>query len=724
MKYDDLEKTQDLFEINSSDEVPSPIENIEMEGASKENLTDDLTNLLSPDSSDEEVVKGAKEIKVKKEKKEKFNLKAKWDKLSKKKKILFIGGIILFLLIIIGLILFLVLKDDEADEEKKKPNDPVVIVEDDNYRFEDGVLVFLDKDKNEIGKYECENKDESLCYLANYSDEDNFDVAKNVYENGNIVSKRTKIYLNKYAFIYDNVDEVGLITLYNLVDNKKEGTYKLVKGFTDSDYVILKNEEDRYGALLFTEEGITKKIDFTYNYLGMISKNANVVAKNSNKYYIYDQNGKLLNKGLDYEIKSYTNKYIAVKDKDYAVYDYNGELVFNEQVDYVSLLDGYVALVKDNKLYIKDYENNKYNEDGITLNNKDYNQVNVYNDNKRLVETKKAFDIKVNKDDISISYKNKNAEKSVLINIYEGKLSSNMAFMNYFDSTLYFYNDEDKTELLGKYTCSNKNVVDKNTTSLVSCGVAKESFYNSINKVQDEVKTGLLPIFNKRYVFVYDYLDKANRTINLYDLTSKKVLVKYASVDAGIHEEGESLSFIEAPDIYIMAQNRNKKYGVIKIANEVSGAVSFDYANIERLKDYFVAESAQETYMLIDRSGKVVTEKLGRKIVDYVGNHLKTLSEDKYYVCDFTGETNDNTGYLDIELFDDYYVKITSSYELDIGKYDDGLFALSSPIYLGDDYEDNYEVQENRDGSFKITIKKSGEVYEYNSEGLLIIQGD
>ena len=471
MKYDDLEKTQDLFEINSSDEVPSPIENIEMEGASKENLTDDLTNLLSPDSSDEEVVKGAKEIKVKKEKKEKFNLKAKWDKLSKKKKILFIGGIILFLLIIIGLILFLVLKDDEADEEKKKPNDPVVIVEDDNYRFEDGVLVFLDKDKNEIGKYECENKDESLCYLANYSDEDNFDVAKNVYENGNIVSKRTKIYLNKYAFIYDNVDEVGLITLYNLVDNKKEGTYKLVKGFTDSDYVILKNEEDRYGALLFTEEGITKKIDFTYNYLGMISKNANVVAKNSNKYYIYDQNGKLLNKGLDYEIKSYTNKYIAVKDKDYAVYDYNGELVFNEQVDYVSLLDGYVALVKDNKLYIKDYENNKYNEDGITLNNKDYNQVNVYNDNKRLVETKKAFDIKVNKDDISISYKNKNAEKSVLINIYEGKLSSNMAFMNYFDSTLYFYNDEDKTELLGKYTCSNKNVVDKNTTSLVSCGV-------------------------------------------------------------------------------------------------------------------------------------------------------------------------------------------------------------------------------------------------------------
>ena len=40
MKYDDLEKTRDLFDI---DEVPSPIENIEMEGASKDNLTDELT---------------------------------------------------------------------------------------------------------------------------------------------------------------------------------------------------------------------------------------------------------------------------------------------------------------------------------------------------------------------------------------------------------------------------------------------------------------------------------------------------------------------------------------------------------------------------------------------------------------------------------------------------------------------------------------------------------
>lgn len=36
MKYDDLDKTKDLFDI--VDEVPSPIENIEMEGVNKENL--------------------------------------------------------------------------------------------------------------------------------------------------------------------------------------------------------------------------------------------------------------------------------------------------------------------------------------------------------------------------------------------------------------------------------------------------------------------------------------------------------------------------------------------------------------------------------------------------------------------------------------------------------------------------------------------------------------
>lgn len=46
MKYDDLEKTRDLFDI-AVDDIPTPIDNIDEEGISKDNLTDELTFGLS-----------------------------------------------------------------------------------------------------------------------------------------------------------------------------------------------------------------------------------------------------------------------------------------------------------------------------------------------------------------------------------------------------------------------------------------------------------------------------------------------------------------------------------------------------------------------------------------------------------------------------------------------------------------------------------------------------
>ena len=57
MKYDDeLEKTRDLFDI-PEDDVPSVIDDINTEGVSKENLTDDLTFGLRG----EDAVEGQKE---------------------------------------------------------------------------------------------------------------------------------------------------------------------------------------------------------------------------------------------------------------------------------------------------------------------------------------------------------------------------------------------------------------------------------------------------------------------------------------------------------------------------------------------------------------------------------------------------------------------------------------------------------------------------------------
>ena len=71
MKYDDLEKTKELFEID--EDVPTPIENIEMEGISKDTVTDEFTLGLT----DKEASIINKNIKEKEEKSSKKSKKEK-----------------------------------------------------------------------------------------------------------------------------------------------------------------------------------------------------------------------------------------------------------------------------------------------------------------------------------------------------------------------------------------------------------------------------------------------------------------------------------------------------------------------------------------------------------------------------------------------------------------------------------------------------------------------
>ena len=118
-----------------------------------------------------------------KKKDKKVKKPSKWSMLPKKTRIIIIVSIVLVLLIVVGVLLYFFVFRDRTPEEKR-PEDPVVIVEKDNYRYEDGFLVVIDEEKNELGTYECTNKNEELCYVAYYSNEDDFDVDKRVYENG------------------------------------------------------------------------------------------------------------------------------------------------------------------------------------------------------------------------------------------------------------------------------------------------------------------------------------------------------------------------------------------------------------------------------------------------------------------------------------------------------------------------------------------------------------
>ena len=183
-----------------------------------------------------------------KKKDKKVKKPSKWSMLPKKTRIIIIVSIVLVLLIIIGVLLYFFVFRDRTPEEKR-PEDPVVIVEKDNYRYEDGFLVILDEDKNELGTYECSNKNEELCYVAYYSNEDDFDTNKRVYENGVPVDIRSDIFNDLYVFIYDNTTkEDGNVILYDLENNENIGEYELVKEINE-EKVIVKDLEEEYGVL-------------------------------------------------------------------------------------------------------------------------------------------------------------------------------------------------------------------------------------------------------------------------------------------------------------------------------------------------------------------------------------------------------------------------------------------------------------------------------------------
>ncbi len=713
MKYDDLEKTMELFEIN--EEVPTPIENIEMEGASKNNVTDEFTLGLR----DKEV----EEIKEKNNnnKKKKKSLKERWQLLSKKNKIIIIIGIIAAIIVIIGLILFFVLKSDNNPKNKPNKDDtPAVVLEKDNYIYRDGKLSLLNLQEQEVGVYECQNKNETLCYVASFSEEDNFDTLKQIYEDDTLVERASNIFNDKYVFIYDSeASSGGNIILYNIETKETEGEYKLVKGFKDSNYVILKDKNNKYGAIEINDSGITEKIKFTYEYLGIETKDSKIVAKTNNKYFILNRDGKVESKGVSSSIKSYNDKYIVVDNNGYFIYDYESKLVFDDAYDFIGLDEEYMSLVKENKLYIKDYNKQSYNEEDLELGNDNYVVTNVYSKNKKLKETKMAYKIEQTDDKLEVTYFNKNnKEKTAVLSINEGKLSGKYSYINYFNGTFYFYKDETKSELIGKYSCSNKNIINKDTTSFSNCYIASDTFYSKNDaEIDNSGNVGWIPIINERYVFMTDALDVNNPTIILYDLTDNKIKGKYSSVDSGSYTKKDDASLKETTSMYIMAENKNKKYGVIKIENEAKSAIAFNYASIEKVNESFLVKESNGTYSLLNKDGSALTDKYAYKIMDYSHDYLSVLDNNKYYLYDFEGNKKDYESYLYISLKDDYYVIVNEDQKLDLRKYDDSFFSLSNPIDIeSNDIKNAFEVTKDKNG-YTIKLKDTGATIKADLNG-------
>ena len=592
------------------------------------NFDNEIIEISSDDTETTPKFEEVVEEKTKKIKKPKRSLKEKWNDLSKKNKVTIIILSVLMVLLIIGLALYFVFRKDEEE----KPIEEPVILEKDNYRYEDGKLVFLDKNEKEIGTYDCSDKDTEKCYVAklNYSN-DTFDRIKSVTETGEEIEKNSQIYLDNFVFVYDK----GQISLYNIATKESELELKTIKTYgTDKNLVVIEDTDSKYGLIEITEEGYEYLIRCSYDNLGIVNSDlAYLVAQDKDEHYIVDSTGKELSKNINADISSVNDKYIvAVQNKTYNLYSFEYEELLSDY-DYISLHDGVIALIKSNRLYLVNADLNKLHEDGIRLENQDYVKKYVYDENNKLVETKKSYEIEL-KDNKAIITIGKDVKE---INLAEGEASSKLNYMSYFDGKLYFYSDEEKDDVIGTYTCTNKNNLVNSESTLDNC-----SLYSNEN--------GISGIYNNEFVFIYDNDSKDDAKYYLYNIKEKKTKGTYSSIEivnnsemsSNIKQNYTSSSFVIAKS----ATGDNKgNYGVLEINSEkVAGKVGFKYESITKVKDYYLLINIDKSYSIYNTSFKKISNEF-----DY------------------------------IEIFDKYYVGITDN-KLNVYAYDNALGILETDL--------------------------------------------
>lgn len=710
----DDESVNEIIEIRNSEEV--------------ETLEDEIINNMS--------YKEPKEEAQKKKKKNIFKvIKDKWNDLSKKQKIIFIIiGVIILLAIVIALIFLL-----KKDPVTKNPEEPVVL-EADNYRYENGKLFFLDSDGKDIGSYDCENKKETLCYVAYSSNEDNFDVEKNVYEDGTEVLERMRIINDNYVFIYDNASENdGNIIIYNIKENSTSESYELVKQYNKynlvKDYVVAKTTDGVYTLLLFNENGYEELLEEKYSYLGIITENKSpaelLVAQKNDKWYLIDFEGKEKTKAINYEIKEYNTKYISVinENGEYLLYDYQNKQVTEETYDYINFTFDYVLLVKNQKLTVFDSELSKLHEEPFKLQEDNYIDTNIFNEESgKLIENHYSFSLVMPQESNSIVVYINDGEdiKETLINTLESVVNKNYDNISYFDGKLYIYGDAEKNNVLGVYECSNKNIITSEDSTLDNCFIASNSEFSDNDMNYAEKRIGLLPIFNNRFVFIKDNPELTSaETMNiiLYDLASSKKLSTYRAIDAGVFNGKQNVSFVEGTGLLLIAKNTKDYYGILKVnLSEVSSLANVKFGdkfkNIETINDNYLIQKSTDTYYLIDKTGTSISSEFSGKIMGYKNNYVKVKNGNEYSVFDLDGEEISNKKSKYVELYNTVYAAVDANDNINLYKYNDEsqtpLCASSYKLGITSNYKEgnSFSVVENGDSyTIEININKDGEAF-------------
>jgi len=632
-----------------------------------------------------------------------------WNKMSKKSKIINIINIIFILLIALGVSLYLLFFNKE--EEKPKPPEESVVIEKDNYIYDNGSLKLLNNKDEVIGIYSCTDKEVEKCYVASLSNEDEFDTPIYVDEEDNLLEKKSKIYNNRFVFIYDE----DKIVLYDLEKETKTGEYSLVKsGALDKDIVVVKNQEEKYGLIEFSLTDANTVLEFEYDYLGIVSSDSKFVAKDGTYSYLVDKNGNVLTSKIRGNIRNFSDKYISVYDEGYSLYDYQGQKILEDTFDYIDFASGYVFTITNKKVFAYDSDLFKLNETGIKVKNEEYNKTYIFDANNNLKETKKAYNITFTTDEITFELSDE-TEKS--INLNEARLNKEIDYVSYYDGILYFYQDLDKKELLGSYSCTNKNKVTSTSESFTTCFVAKDS-----NLVNNQENLYYIPIINDNYVFIYDTKEGATKTtIVLYDLANSSQKVKYQAVDTGI--SSEDITFVTSQNALIYAKNTEGNLGAITFgADGPEGLIPFKVENegtksIGFLDDYLLVKRGSKNYLYTKIGKLLATSQF--EIIKYRDDYL-LVKDKKYLVYELV--SNDSgviiSEQLDhIELFDTFFVGVTGK-KLNVYQYDDGKTKLLEEDLeiLSDKISEGYKMAIHSD-SYVISIVQSDNAtidYKYN----------
>ncbi len=594
--------------------------------------------------------------------KNKKNLKDLWNDLDNQKKTIIIVSIVVVVLLIGGIIFYFSFfkKDLGENKEEEKKEEEVIILKD-NYRYQNGNLVFLDKLDRELGSYECVNKDPDNCLLAKSNFEsDSFNRVILAYENGEEIIASSPIYFDNYTFVKDG----DKIILYDF--KRQENLLELsdIKIYdTGSNLAVIKDTNNKYGLITIREDGFLYLVKCIYDNLGIINNELGyLVAEEGSSKYIIDCNGKKISANIVGDAKSVSEDYlITMENNKYKLSTLNGKEIASNY-DYIEIHDEVISFVKDNSLYLENLDLIKLNEEGINLTNNNYVKKYIYTTDNKLKETRVAYEIKVTNDMVNITIDKENFN----INMLEGIVSNNYNYLSYYDGVLYFYNDNDKNNLIGTYKCTNKNSLTSSNDTLNKCMI-----YQNDN--------GLSSIYNNNYVFIQDGNDNL---IYLYDLKNAKTLGTYDEINIiNNNEINDKINLVNTELSYILAKsaigNNKGYYGILEITKEkAQGKVEFKYESITKKNDYYLMISKDKVYSVFNSN------------FDRVSNEFAYL-----------------------EMYDNYYVGIIDS-KLNVYAYDNALGILPESLNVT-----NNEYKIDFTDGFNITINDV--TYKYDLEGNL-----